>query len=158
MKGKRISDEQIVTILKEAECKTSTAQEICRKHGASAAGLSLIDGYSYERHDRARDTATSGDLRSSWLSIDGLGRLTREDVSMDGGASIEQTSQWSMDASGNRLSFYKSGESIQLISGESDDSTLTSLDGSGAVSARQQSPAGIRRTRQPGVSLRVALE
>ncbi len=35
MKGKRFSDEQIVTILKEAECKTSTVQEICRKHGVS---------------------------------------------------------------------------------------------------------------------------
>ncbi len=35
MKGKRFSDVQIVTILKEAECKISTVQEICRKHGVS---------------------------------------------------------------------------------------------------------------------------
>ena len=35
MKGKRFSEERIVTILKEAECKTSTVQEICRKHGVS---------------------------------------------------------------------------------------------------------------------------
>ncbi len=35
MKGKRFSDEQIVTILEEAECKIATVQEICRKHGAT---------------------------------------------------------------------------------------------------------------------------
>ena len=35
MKRKRFTEEQIVTILKEAECKTSTIQEVCRKHGVS---------------------------------------------------------------------------------------------------------------------------
>jgi len=35
MKGKRFSEEAIVRILKEAECRTSTVQEICRKHGIS---------------------------------------------------------------------------------------------------------------------------
>ncbi len=35
MKGKRFSEETIVRILKEAECKTTTVQEICRKHGIS---------------------------------------------------------------------------------------------------------------------------
>ncbi len=35
MKGKRFSEERIVGILKEAECQTSTVQEICRKHGVS---------------------------------------------------------------------------------------------------------------------------
>lgn len=35
MKGKQFSEETIVRILKEAECKTATVQEICRKHGIS---------------------------------------------------------------------------------------------------------------------------
>ena len=35
MKGKRFSEETIVRILREAECKTSTVQEICRKNGVS---------------------------------------------------------------------------------------------------------------------------
>lgn len=35
MKGKRFSEETIVRILQEAECKTTTVQEICRKHGIS---------------------------------------------------------------------------------------------------------------------------
>ena len=35
MKGKRFSQEKIIGILKEAECKTSTICELCRKHGVS---------------------------------------------------------------------------------------------------------------------------
>jgi putative transposase len=35
MKGKRFSQEKIIGILKEAECKTSTVGELCRKHGVS---------------------------------------------------------------------------------------------------------------------------
>ncbi len=37
MKGTRFSQEKIIGILKEAECKTSTVGELCRKHG----GLSV---------------------------------------------------------------------------------------------------------------------
>ena len=33
MKGKRFSQEKIIQILKEAECKISTIGELCRKHG-----------------------------------------------------------------------------------------------------------------------------
>ena len=35
MKGKRFSDEKIVKILQEAECKTISVGELCRKHGVS---------------------------------------------------------------------------------------------------------------------------
>ena len=35
MKSKRFSQEKIIGILKEAECKTSTIGELCRKHGFS---------------------------------------------------------------------------------------------------------------------------
>jgi len=35
MKGRRFSEEEIIGILKEAECKTSTIGELCRKHGIS---------------------------------------------------------------------------------------------------------------------------
>jgi len=36
MKQKRFKQEQIIQILKEAECQTSTIGELCRKHGVSA--------------------------------------------------------------------------------------------------------------------------
>ncbi len=35
MKGKRFSEESIIKILKEAECRTATVLELCRKHGIS---------------------------------------------------------------------------------------------------------------------------
>ena len=35
MKGTRFSQERIIGILKEADCKTSTTGELCRKHGVS---------------------------------------------------------------------------------------------------------------------------
>jgi putative transposase len=35
MKGTRFSQEKIIGILKEADCKTSTIGELCRKHGVS---------------------------------------------------------------------------------------------------------------------------
>ena len=35
MKGTRFSQERIIGILKEADCKTSTIGELCRKHGVS---------------------------------------------------------------------------------------------------------------------------
>jgi putative transposase len=35
MKGRRFSEERIIGILKEADCKTSTIGEVCRKHGVS---------------------------------------------------------------------------------------------------------------------------
>lgn len=35
MKSKRFSQAEIIQILKEAECKTSTIGELCRKHGVS---------------------------------------------------------------------------------------------------------------------------
>jgi putative transposase len=35
MKGTRFSQEKIVGILKEADCKISTIGELCRKHGVS---------------------------------------------------------------------------------------------------------------------------
>ena len=35
MKGTRFSEERIIGILKEADCKTSTIGELCRKHGVS---------------------------------------------------------------------------------------------------------------------------
>jgi putative transposase len=35
MKGTRFSEERIIGILKEADCKTSTIGEVCRKHGVS---------------------------------------------------------------------------------------------------------------------------
>lgn len=35
MKSKRFSQARIMQILKEAECKTSTIGELCRKHGVS---------------------------------------------------------------------------------------------------------------------------
>ena len=35
MKGTRFSQERIIGILKEADCKTSTISELCRKHGVS---------------------------------------------------------------------------------------------------------------------------
>ena len=35
MKGTRFSEERTIGILKEAECKTSTIGELCRKHGVS---------------------------------------------------------------------------------------------------------------------------
>jgi len=35
MKSTRISQERIIGILKEADCKTSTIGELCRKHGVS---------------------------------------------------------------------------------------------------------------------------
>ena len=35
MKGTRFSQEKIVGILKEAECKTSSIGELCRKHSVS---------------------------------------------------------------------------------------------------------------------------
>jgi putative transposase len=35
MKQKRFKQEQIIQILKEAECQTSTIGELCRKHGVS---------------------------------------------------------------------------------------------------------------------------
>ena len=35
MKGTRFSEERIIGILKEADCKTSTISELCRKHGVS---------------------------------------------------------------------------------------------------------------------------
>jgi putative transposase len=33
MKGTRFSEERIIGILKEADCKTSTIGDLCRKHG-----------------------------------------------------------------------------------------------------------------------------
>ena len=33
MKGTRFSQERIIGILKEADCRTSTIGELCRKHG-----------------------------------------------------------------------------------------------------------------------------
>ncbi|MFH2076711.1 MAG: transposase [Pseudomonadota bacterium] len=35
MKQKRFQEEQIIRILKEGECQTSTIGELCRKHGIS---------------------------------------------------------------------------------------------------------------------------
>ena len=35
MKGTRFSQERIIGILKEADCKTSTIGALCRKHGVS---------------------------------------------------------------------------------------------------------------------------
>jgi putative transposase len=35
MKGKRFSEERIVKVLDEAECRKSTVLELCRKHGIS---------------------------------------------------------------------------------------------------------------------------
>jgi len=35
MKGTRFSQERIISILKEADCKGSTIVELCRKHGIS---------------------------------------------------------------------------------------------------------------------------
>jgi len=35
MKGTRFGEERIIGILKEADCKTSTIGELCRKHGVS---------------------------------------------------------------------------------------------------------------------------
>ncbi len=35
MKGKRFSEEKIVKILQESECKTATVGELCRNHGIS---------------------------------------------------------------------------------------------------------------------------
>ena len=35
MKGARFSQERIIGILKEADCRTSTIGELCRKHGVS---------------------------------------------------------------------------------------------------------------------------
>ena len=35
MKGTRFSEERIIGILKEADCKTSTIGELCRKQGVS---------------------------------------------------------------------------------------------------------------------------
>jgi putative transposase len=35
MKGTRFSQERIIGILKEADCKTSSIGELCRKHGVS---------------------------------------------------------------------------------------------------------------------------
>lgn len=35
MRGTRFSQERIIGILKEADCKTSTIGELCRKHGVS---------------------------------------------------------------------------------------------------------------------------
>ncbi len=35
MKGTRFGQEKIIGILKEAECKTSTIGELCRRHGVS---------------------------------------------------------------------------------------------------------------------------
>ena len=35
MKGTRFTQERIIGILKEADCKTSTIGELCRKHGVS---------------------------------------------------------------------------------------------------------------------------
>jgi len=35
MKGTRFSEERIIGILKEADCKSSTIGELCRKHGVS---------------------------------------------------------------------------------------------------------------------------
>ena len=35
MKSTRFSEERIIGILKEADCKTSTIGELCRKHGVS---------------------------------------------------------------------------------------------------------------------------
>jgi hypothetical protein len=35
MKGTRFSQEKIIGILKEAECKASTVGELCRKHSVS---------------------------------------------------------------------------------------------------------------------------
>jgi putative transposase len=35
MKGTRFSQEKVIGILKEAECKGSTIGELCRKHGIS---------------------------------------------------------------------------------------------------------------------------
>ena len=35
MKAKRFSQEKIIQILKEADCKISTIGELCRKHGVS---------------------------------------------------------------------------------------------------------------------------
>ena len=35
LKGVRFSQERIIGILKEADCKTSTIGELCRKHGVS---------------------------------------------------------------------------------------------------------------------------
>ena len=35
MRSKRFSQAKIIQILKEAECKTSTIGELCRKHGVS---------------------------------------------------------------------------------------------------------------------------
>ncbi|MBW1914162.1 MAG: transposase [Deltaproteobacteria bacterium] len=42
MKGERFSQEKIIGILKEAECKTSTIDELCRKHGVSDQTFFLI--------------------------------------------------------------------------------------------------------------------
>jgi putative transposase len=35
MKQKRFKEEQIIQILQESECQTSTIVELCRKHGVS---------------------------------------------------------------------------------------------------------------------------
>jgi putative transposase len=35
MKGTRFSQERIIGILKEADCKTSSIGELCRRHGVS---------------------------------------------------------------------------------------------------------------------------
>ena len=35
MKGARFSQERIIGILKEADCKTSSIGELCRRHGVS---------------------------------------------------------------------------------------------------------------------------
>jgi len=35
VKGARFSEERIIGILKEADCKTNTIGELCRKHGVS---------------------------------------------------------------------------------------------------------------------------
>ena len=35
MKGRRFSQEKMIGILKEAECKTNSIGELCRKHGIS---------------------------------------------------------------------------------------------------------------------------
>ena len=35
MKGSRFSQERIIGILREADCKTGTIGELCRKHGVS---------------------------------------------------------------------------------------------------------------------------
>ena len=59
MKAKRFSQEKIIQILKEAECKTSTVGELCRKHGVSEQTFyrwrRKYDGLSISEARRLKD-------------------------------------------------------------------------------------------------------